>query len=312
MDEVSALLDGPRARGAFVLRARFEPPWALRIADEAPLAVIAVVRGGMAISDADGPPVLLGRGDVAVVRGPEPYILGDAPGTAPQAVILPGQRCMSPDGRTPVRMRDLGHRTWGSAQDGSTALLTGVYETPTALGGRLLRALPRLAVLRAGTWECAVLGILDEEAARDRPGQDAVLDRLLDVLLVSALRAWFARPGSAAPAWFRAQEDPVAADALRRIHDDPARAWTLAVLARECGVSRAALARRFTARIGEPPMRYLTGWRIALAADLLADPGATLASVAPRVGYATGFSLSEAFLRVTGRRPSHHRAAHAA
>lgn len=307
MDELSALLDGPRARGAFVLRARFDPPWSLRIADEAPLALVAVLRGGAAITHAGAPPVCLGPGDVAVVRGPEPYTMADAPGTPPQAVIHPGQRCTGPDGRTPLRLRDLGHRTWGTAADGSTALLTGVYETETALGTRLLGALPRVATLRDGAWDRSVLGLLDTEAARDRPGQDAVLDRLLDVLLVSALRAWFERPDAAAPAWFRAQDDPVVAGALRRMHDEPARHWTLASLARECGVSRAALARRFSARIGEPPMRYLTGWRMALAADLLADPAQTLASVAPRVGYRSGFALSEAFRRVTGHRPSHLR-----
>lgn len=135
-----------------------------------------------------------------------------------------------------------------------------------------------------------------------------MIDRLLDLLLVTALRAWLARPGSGAPAWFRAHGDPVVGTALRRMRDEPARDWTLVALAREAGVSRAALARRFTERMGEPPMRYLTAWRMALAADLLREPGATLGSVAPRVGYSTGFALSAAFRRVTGSSPAEHRA----
>ena len=96
--------------------------------------------------------------------------------------------------------------------------------------------------------------------------------------------------------------------ALRLLHHDPARPWTVAELARETGVSRAALARRFHELVGEPPMTFLTGWRIALAADLLREPGATIASVADQVGYGTPFALSAAFKRVRGVSPKQHRA----
>ncbi len=308
MDEISGLLDGTRAAGAFVLRARFDPPWALRIRDEAPLAMLAVMRGEAVLAHDDAEPVRLTAGDTAIVRGPEHYTVGDGRGTRPQAIIHPGQRCTAPDGATPMPMRDLGHRTWGSSEEGGTALLVGVYEREGAVAGRLLTALPRVAVLRRDDWDAPLLPLLDAEAERDLPGQDAVIDRLLDLLLVTALRAWLARPGSGAPAWFRAHGDPVVGTALRRMRDEPARDWTLVALAREAGVSRAALARRFTERMGEPPMRYLTAWRMALAADLLREPGATLGSVAPRVGYSTGFALSAAFRRVTGSSPAEHRA----
>lgn len=308
MDEISGLLDGAHAAGAFVLRARFDPPWALRIRDEAPLALVAVMRGEAVLAHDGAEPVRLGAGDTAIVRGPDHYVIGDGRGTRPQAVIHPGQRCTAPDGATPMPLRDLGHRTWGSSADGGTALLVGVYEREGAVAGRLLAALPRVGVLRRDGWDSPLLPLLDAEAERDLPGQDAVIDRLLDLLLVTALRAWLARPEAGAPAWFRAHGDPVVGTALRRMRDEPARGWTLAELAREAGVSRAALARRFTERMGEPPMRYLTAWRMALAADLLREPGATLASVAPRVGYSTGFALSAAFRRVTGAWPAEHRA----
>jgi AraC-like DNA-binding protein len=136
-----------------------------------------------------------------------------------------------------------------------------------------------------------------------------VLDRLLDLLLIAVLRAWFARPDAEAPAWYRAYSDPVVGRALRLIHDDPAHAWTIAELAAEAGVSRAAFARRFTELLGEPPMKFLTDWRLSLAADLLLEPEATVGSVAYQVGYASPFALSAAFKRVRGMSPQEYKRA---
>ncbi|MGE4427911.1 MAG: helix-turn-helix transcriptional regulator, partial [Solirubrobacteraceae bacterium] len=125
--------------------------------------------------------------------------------------------------------------------------------------------------------------------------------------LISGLRSWFARPDGDAPGWYRALGDPVVGAAIRLMQHNPAHPWTVAALADEVGVSRAALARRFNALVGEPPMAFLTEWRLALAADLLLEPGATLGSVAIRVGYSTPFALSNAFKRVRGVSPRAHR-----
>jgi AraC-like DNA-binding protein len=92
------------------------------------------------------------------------------------------------------------------------------------------------------------------------------------------------------------------------LHNHPATAWTVASLAAATGVSRASLARRFTDLVGEPPMSYLTGWRLTLAADLLREPDATIAAVARQVGYGSPFALSTAFKRVRGISPQEHRA----
>jgi AraC-like DNA-binding protein len=110
--------------------------------------------------------------------------------------------------------------------------------------------------------------------------------------LITTLRAWFARPESHAPGWYRAQSDPVASHALRLIHEDPAYPWSVVELAQRVGVSRASLARRFTAVVGDAPMSYLTGWRITLAADLLRDTSDTVETIARRVGYANAFAPS--------------------
>jgi AraC-like DNA-binding protein len=308
MDAVAGLLDGPRARGAFLLRSTLASPWSMRIADEAPLTFLAVVRGGAAVLPDAGEPVRLERGDVCLLRGPDAYTVADDPETQPQVLVLPGQRCVTPEGREVV-MRRHGVRTWGNAPGGETELLTGTYQLHGAVGGRLLRALPPVAVIRADALESPLVGLLAEEIVRDAPGQEAVLDRLLDLLLIAALRAWLSRPDAAAPGWYRAHADPVVGHALRLIHDDPAHPWTVAELAAEAGVSRAALARRFTELVGEPPMGYLAGWRIALAADLLLEPGTTIGSVAGQVGYGGPYALSTAFKRVRGVSPREHRAA---
>ena len=309
MDAVAGLLDGPRARGAFLLRSSMDPPWSLRIQDEAPLTLVAVVRGEAWIVPDDGEAVRLERDDVAIVRGPDPYLAADDPATPPQAVIHPGQRCTTPDGRELTGMTDRGVRTWGNSADGATVLLTGTYQFDGEVSQRLLRALPALLVLRAGEWDCPVIPLLAAEIVKDEPGQEAVLDRLLDLLLIAVLRAWFARPEAGAPAWYRAYGDPIVGQALRLLHHDPARRWTVAELARAVGVSRAALARRFNDLVGEPPMSFLTGWRIALAADLLREPGATIGSVAHKVGYSSPFALSTAFKRVRGVSPQEFRVA---
>jgi AraC-like DNA-binding protein len=303
MDAIAGLLDGPRARGAFLLRSVFDPPWSVRIQDEAPLTVVAAVHGSAWLLHDDADPDVLHPGDVAIVLGPDPYTVADAPGTRPQMVILPGQRCATPDGQDLGPMGDLGVRTWGTSTGGSTSLLTGSYGMEGEISRRLLDALPRLLVLRAADLDSPFVALLADEIVKEAPGQEAVLDRLLDLLLIAVLRAWFARPDAHAPGWYRAHADPIVGPALRRLHQDPAHPWTVAGLAAEAQVSRAALARRFTELVGEPPMAFLTEWRLSLAADLLLEPGATLASVADRVGYGSPFALSTAFKRVRGVSP---------
>src|SRR5262249_13175306 len=134
-----------------------------------------------------------------------------------------------------------------------------------------------------------------------------VLDRLLDLLLIAVLRAWFAHVGADAPPWYRAQSDSIVGRALRMLHRRPEHPWTVATLAAESGVSRAALARRFTELAGEPPISYLTSLRLDLAADLLRDSDATIGTIARQVGYGSSFALSSAFKRVRGISPQHHR-----
>lgn len=309
MDAIAGLLDGPRARGAFLLRAVMDAPWSLRVEDEAPLTIAVMVRGTAWVVPDDGDAVALGEGDVAIIRGPGHYTMADAPGSPPDVVIHPGQHCTTVAGEYVGEAMSLGVRTWGNAECGQTVMLIGTYLLMGDVSQRLLRALPGLIALSADALDGPLVALLEEEIGKDRPGQEAVLDRLLDLLLIAVLRAWFARPEAEAPGWYRASSDPVVGAALRLLHHNPALPWTVAMLAREIGISRAGLARRFNDLVGEPPMTFLTGWRIALAADLLLEPGANIGSVAEQVGYGSPFALSSAFKRVRGVSPQQHRAA---
>ncbi|MCF2526593.1 AraC family transcriptional regulator [Yinghuangia soli] len=307
MDALSGLLEGPRASGAFVLRIVLDPPWSIRVQDGSPLCVAVMLRGGAEFRPAEGRPVRLRPGDIAVVRGPDPYVMSDGDGTSPQVIVHPGQRCMTPDGVDLRERMALGVRTWGSDPDGSVQMVLGVYEEVGAVGRRLLDVLPPLLVVQADTWDSALVPVLAKEVTRQGPAEGVVLDRLLDLLLISVLRAWMDRPETEAPAWYRAHSHPVAGEALRLFHEAPAEDWTLARLAAAIGVSRATLAECFRTAVGTPPMTYLTEWRMALAADLLRQSDATLNAVARQVGYGSGFALSSAFKRVYGISPQEHR-----
>ena len=309
VDALAGLLDGPRAQGAFLLKCVLGPPWSLRIADEAPLAVFTLLDGDAWLihPGIDGP-VHLTPGDTVIARGPEHYTVADRPDREPNLFVGPGGDCRDAGGRHLAEAMRLGVRTWGNDPAGPTVLLTGSYLLEGEIGGRLLRALRPAVVLRHDDWHSPLVALLADEVGKDAPGQEAVLDRLLDLLLITALRAWFARPEAAAPAWYAASADPVVGRALQLLHHNPARPWTVASLAAATGVSRATLARRFTDLVGEPPMAFLTGWRLALAADLLRDPDTTVGAVARQVGYGSPFALSTAFKRARGVSPRDHRA----
>ncbi|NML50137.1 AraC family transcriptional regulator [Streptomyces sp. R302] len=328
MDPLTSLLQEVRSCGAVFGRNLLEPPWAVRFADQGALTLVTLLRGeGWIVPEgttgeerrygsenryggAGGAvPVRLGPGDVAVVTGPEPFSITDDPAAAtPPLFVVHPDRCTTADGCDIGEDVILGLRTCGNSEDGPTVLLTASYQATGRVSERLLGGLPRTLLVPHDAPD-PVLELAAVETGRDAPGQQAVLDRLLDLLLLSTLREWFARPEACPPGWYRALGDPVAGRALRLIHARPERAWTVDALAAEAGVSRATLARRFTALVGRPPMAYLTEWRLTLAADLLARTDATVASIARQVGYRTPFALSAALKRVHDTRPVELRAA---
>lgn len=309
MDVLDELLAGTRAQDGVFNLTILDLPWALEILDEAPLALAILVRGSGWLARDGLEPQRMEQGDVAIVTGPEPYVVSDSLTTAPQLRIHPGGICEPLPGAPIDYSARLGVRTYGARKSGEVMVASGTYQVAGDVNRRLIMALPPLLVVPAAEVAGSVMDMITSEIQRDAPGQQSVLDRWLDLALITTLRAWFARPDSHAPGWYQAQTDPVAGTALRLLHEDPAYPWNVTELADRVGISRASLARRFSAIVGEAPMSYLTGWRITLAADQLRSTRDTVETIARRVGYANAFALSVAFKRVRGVTPTAHRRA---
>jgi AraC-like DNA-binding protein len=306
VDVLSDLLHRARAGNALVRQLIQRPPWSMTYADALPLTVVATLGGQASIRlDDTGPtPVRLAAGDIALISGTGRYTIADSPSTPPQIVIHQGKKYLAGTGEEMTVGQSLAPRTYGDGLPGATTMLRGAYRLRGGVAGRLLDMLPPLAIVPAGPRTRAALDLLTTETACDEPGQDAVLGRLLDLVLVMALRAWCARPDATPPAWYRALADPAIGEALRLVHTDPARRWTVAELAATTGTSRATFAARFTSHVGEPPLTYLTAWRMTLAADLLHDTDDTIATIAREVGYHDAFAFSVAFKRAHNISPS--------
>ncbi len=250
-------------------------------------------------------PVPLGVGDVVFRPHGGPHALSDR---AAPTFLEPA--CRPDDAR---RLRRYASETIGRGT-GVTVTLCGAYEFDPASGHPLLEALPEVVHLPAHLGRNpglrSTVDLLATELAQPRLGTDAIIPALLDTLLLYVLRTWFdAQPASVSSGWAAALNDPFTAAALRAIHDDPARPWTVATLAAEAGLSRAPFARRFAALLGQPPLTYLTWWRMTTAARLLRETDQPLTAVATRVGYASEFAFSAAFKRRYGVAPGRFRRA---
>ncbi|MFE0751066.1 AraC family transcriptional regulator [Gordonia sp. NPDC058843] len=305
MDAFGDLLRGVRSHGSVFGYARLSTPWSLDFVDGAPLTLCAVVDGvGWVVRDGVEP-VRVTSGDTVVVRGPETFSFRDEVDTdaAPEAC---GVHCSTPE------LGGARHRQgWTDHGDASasTSIVVGAYPVHGEIGDRLLEVIPPVILIPADDEADAVTRYLATELQADRPGQQVVLDRLLDWLLVCSLRTWFDGHQHEAPQWYSAMHDDVVGPVLGIMHAEIDKPWTVAALAGRSGVSRAAFAKRFADLVGEPPLTYLTRWRMTVAADrLLERPDLTIADVAREVGYTDPFTFSSAFKRIKGSNPSTHRA----
>ena len=146
--------------------------------------------------------------------------------------------------------------------------------------------------------------LVGEESSERRPGRDLVLTRLVEVLIIEALRS--TASDDAPPGLLRGLADARLAAAIRQLHGQLARSWTVAQLAKTAALSRSAFFERFTRTVGMPPMEYLLAWRMAVAKKLLRSPGLGLSEVAERVGYSSASTFSTAFSRLVGQPPSRY------
>ncbi|WP_424211096.1 cupin domain-containing protein [Streptomyces sp. BI20] len=282
--------------------------WAVRLAAYDGVGFHAVLRGSCRVALDGAEPVELGPGDVVLVPHGSAHVLADhGADRAAMARAVPFTGSPVPTGPgAPPLVRD----------PGATELLCGKYRLDRARVHPFLVGLPELVHLPAERVAAhpqlgLAMGLLRAEIEDRRPGAQAALTGLLDLLLVYLLRA---RPVAEAPTggWDAALADPVVSVALRVLHADPAASWTAESLARAAGVSRATLTRRFTAGVGRPPMAYLTWWRLTSGALRLRTSTEPLAAVARAVGYGGPYAFSHAFTREFGVTPGRYRARAAA
>lgn len=197
--------------------------------------------------------------------------------------------------------------------DGETEFLCGKYRLDRSRVHPLLAGLPEVVHIPASAGRHlslrSAIALLGAEVQDDRPGRDSAIPRLLDLLLVYMTRAWLDDHGDSG--WPRALSDPQVAAVLDVLHADPAKPWRIEDLAAVAGLSRATLARRFTGLTGQPPMTYLTWWRMTTAARLLRATDLPLPSIAARAGYGSPFAFSHAFKRHFGVPPREYRASEA-
>lgn len=302
LDLVGDAIAAMRVGEPQLARALLRPPWGLRFPPAGGAGVQVILKGtAWLIPPGDADPLLMSAGDVALVRRRAPHGLADDPATplwdANFAEHVPEEHWPAD----------------GSALDpatGGTVLIGGTYDLSGARPHPLLDALPDVVHLpaRMGTSVDvrSVVDLLGAEMDRDPPGTTAAMPALLDLLLLYALRTWFEDRPSAG-GWAEAIRDPAISVALRNIQQAPEHAWTVESLARASHLSRAAFARRFAALTGQPPLSYLTWWRMTLAARLLRSTDAPLATIAEEVGYGSEFAFSKAFKRELGVAPSRFR-----
>jgi AraC-like DNA-binding protein len=191
--------------------------------------------------------------------------------------------------------------------------LCGAYQLDPARAHPLLTGLPEIVHLPARPGHRpelrAAVDLLGGELGQRRPGADAIVPALLDTLLLYILRAWLEEQSAhgTGTGWAAALRDPAITAALDSIHRDPAAPWTVERLGIQAGLSRAAFARRFTALVGQPPLTYLTWWRMTIAAHMLHDSDAPLSTVAKKAGYGSEFAFAAAFKRQYGTAPGKYR-----
>jgi AraC-like DNA-binding protein len=229
-------------------------------------------------------------------------------------VLLPATPGFTMSGFEPVRLErfdpmvtskvlgEVRHGTRGGRPD--VRLLGGwfVFDSPDS--ALLVSLLPSLVHVRGVERLSILVRLVGEEAGERRAGRDLVLTRLVEVLLIEALRA---APGDdAPPGLLRGLADARLAPAIRQMHSQIERSWTVALLARTAALSRSAFFERFTRTVGLPPMEYLLAWRMAVAKDLLCREDVGLAEVAERVGYGSASTFSTAFSRHVGRPPGRY------
>jgi len=282
--EVVALLQ-PSAPYSKLVTAR--GPWRVRRSAAGEVFYCVVLDGACRVAAGGQRALPLRKGDFVLV--PSAYDLTTSSLTPPDRDTVPvakanGEYRLGIQRGEPDVQMLIGHCTFGSPD---AALLVSL--------------LPRIVHLHDQPRLGTIVQLLRDESRERRPARDVILARLLEVLLIEALRS--TTDAGVASGLLRGLSDERVAVAIRRMHERPTKTWTIAQLAKEAALSRSTFFERFSSAVGTSPMEYLVGWRMALAKDLLRRKRVTIAEVAEHVGYSSASTFSVAFSRHVGMPP---------
>ncbi len=307
MDVLGDVLAIARVDAALMATYDARAPWGIELPARQGATFHAVVAGTCWFTADGAPPRQLAPGDLVLLPTGARHELA----TAPDQPLRPFDEDLK---------RSLIQPSGELVLDGPgarTRILCAGYSYDTHLAHPVLSLLPPVlhvatAQPDTGPWLRALLDLLTHEThTNSATGSATAAVRLLDLLLIHVVRAWLntgAGTGdSPAASWLNGLRDPLTAQALALIHERPANDWTLDTLAAAVHVSRATLARRFTHHVGEPPLSYLTRWRLELAARKLRDTALPAAHIAREVGYTSEYAFNRAFTRVRGCPPGRYR-----
>ncbi len=303
MDVLTDVLRTVRMRNVLHGRLELTAPWGARL-EAIGHPFFYVISRGACWFEVEGivDPFRIDGGDFVLLTRGQAHVARDAPRTR----AIPLTRILE---TRPKDGTDL--LTYGGG-GALTSMVCGHFVLEAGGWNPLLESLPPVIHVRgedvaAVQWLDATLRFVTSEAAAGRPGSTAVLSCLADILFIQAARAHLTRPGNGAPNWLRALVDPQIGRALVLLHERLAFPWTVEGLAASVSMSRSAFAARFAQLVGEPPLQYLTRWRMQKASAFLSEGEARLAEVAQKVGYAGEAALSRAFKRWVGIAPGVYR-----
>jgi AraC-like DNA-binding protein len=293
MDPLADVFAAMRVRDALFARIEGRAPWGLSLAGGQAARFGLVVRGRCRL-EMEGHVAEVREGDCFVLAHGSPYVLRDAP-------LTPTVSCWSV-----VRDRVGGVVELGGSGEPAT-LLCGWFQFDPAAAQPLTDLLPPLIHVRMDAPRSkaleGTLQLLAMETLQPGLGSGLVVSRLADILFVQAVRAHVTASGQDEAGWLGALADARLGAALRAMHQDMARPWTVDALASAARLSRSAFASRFRRRVGQSPLEYLTRWRMVKAAQLLRQQRLSLGQVAAEVGYESEAAFSKAFKRQTGQPP---------
>jgi AraC-like DNA-binding protein len=298
VDVLADILTVTRLTGHVGCHTWCDPPWGIRF-DPAPKVWFHIVAAGGArlVPPKRERPIALGPHDIVLLPHGTGHVLCDDPRSKAlpldQWRVRPRREARNPDGAR-------------------TELVCGSYGIAFAEIHPVLRLLPPVihvpgVDVRANPGLQSSLDLLLRELSRRDVGGERVVSRLLEVIFVLVLRHWLDVNGGRATGWLGALRDEPIGRALVELHTSPARDWTIADLAREVGMSRPVLARRFAEKVGETPLGYLRKLRIDLATVLLVETDRSLAEIGAAVGYTSEFAFNRAFQRARGVPPGRYR-----